>query len=161
MPFVVHIGNTEHVQAGYRQSEIDGDAVRRYRLSMDTVALDTTLWDLDVDASGNWRTVGDATGSGNSPTGPGMRLAQDVATRCLSWRNEVYYDTTQGINYPNILGGPPNMALVNNAFQSQAVLVTGCAQALANFVFTAGVQRKVSGSMVVTDITGSGGVVTA
>ena len=126
---------------------------------MDTLALDTTLWDLDVDASGNWRTIGDATGTGNSPTGPGMRLAQDVATRCLAFTGEVYYDRTQGVNYDQILGGPPNMALVNNAFQSQAVLVPGCAQALANFVFAAGAKRKVTGSMVATDITGTGGVV--
>ncbi len=128
---------------------------------MDTLALDTTLWDLDVDAAGNWRTVGDATGTGNSANGPGMRLAQDVATRCLAFAGEVYYDTTQGIAYGNILGGPPNMALVNSAFQAQAVKVPGCAQALANFVYTAGRQRKVAGPMVVTDIAGNGGVVAA
>ena len=126
---------------------------------MDTCALDTGLWDLDCDAAGNWRTVGDATGSGNSPIGPGMRLAQDAATRCLSFAGEVYYDTTQGVAYDNILGGAPNMALVCNAFQAQAVLVPGCAQALANLTFTAGNQRKVTGTMVVTDITGAGGVV--
>lgn len=126
---------------------------------MDTLALDTGLWDLDCDQVGNWRTVGDATGTGNSPTGPGMRLAQDVAARCLSFAGEVYYDLTQGIAYDNILGGPPNMALVNNAFQAQAVLVPGCAQAFANFVFAAGNQRKITGAMTVTDITGAGGVV--
>jgi hypothetical protein len=126
---------------------------------MDTLALDTNLWDLDVDHVGNWRTVGDAAGTGNSPLGPGMRLAQDVAVRCLAWAGELYYDTTQGVAYPNILGGVPNMAVVNNAFQAQAVQVYGCAQALANFVFAAGASRKVTGAMVVTDITGSGGTV--
>lgn len=126
----------------------------------DTLALDTTLWDLDVDAAGNWRTVGDATGSGSSATGPGMRLAQDVATRCLAWRGEVYYDSTQGVPYANILGGPPNMAVVNNAYQTEAVKVPGCAQALANFVFTAGAARKITGQMAVTDVTGTGGIVT-
>lgn len=126
---------------------------------LDTCALDTTLWDLDVDAAGNWRTVGDATGTGNSPIGPGMRLAQDAATRCLSFQGEVYYDNTQGVAYGTILGGPPNMAVVNNAYQNQAALVPGCAQALANLTFTAGSVRKVTGSIVVTDITGAGGVV--
>jgi len=126
---------------------------------MDTCALDTRLWDLDCDSAGNWRTVGDATGSGNSPTGPGMRLAQDAATRCLSFAGEVYYDTTQGVGYTQILGGPPNMAVVNNAYQSEALKVPGAAQALSNLTFTAGSQRKVTGALTVTDITGNGGVV--
>lgn len=139
---------------------VDGARRPRYRRPMDTLALDTSNWDLTVDAYGNWATVGDATGSGNSPIGPGMRLAQDVATRCLAWQNEVYYDTTQGIAYANILGAAPNMSLVNNAFQTEAVKVPGCAQALANFVFAAGAVRRVTGPMVVTDITGAGGVVT-
>lgn len=126
---------------------------------MDTMQLDTTLWDLTTDAYGNWATVGDATGTGNSPLGPGMRLAQDCATRCLTWLNELYYDTTQGINFPNILGGPPNIAVVNNAFQSQAIQVEGCAQAFANFNLNR-LTRRVTGPMIVTDITGAGGQVT-
>lgn len=123
---------------------------------MDTLALDAN-WDLDVDAYGNWKTVGDATPGGQ--TGPGMRLAQDVATRCLSWRGEVYYDAAQGIRYELILGQAPNMALVQNAYVTEALKVPGCAQALPDFKFTAGKSRTVSGNLTVTDIRGNSGEV--
>lgn len=124
---------------------------------MDTLALDIALWDLDVDSFGNWRTVGDATPG--DTTGPGMRLAQDVATRCTAWRGEVYYDTTQGIRYETILGYPPNLALMNNAFNTEALKVPLCKTALANFDFTAGASRKVGGQITLADINGNGGAV--
>jgi hypothetical protein len=124
---------------------------------MDTMALDYTTWDLTTDRFGNWATFGDAT-PGNA-TGPGMRLAQDVATRCLSWLGEVYYDRTQGINYEQILGQAPNMALVQNAFATEALKVPGCAQAIPNFTFAAGAVRTVSGPLTVADFNGNGGQV--
>lgn len=124
---------------------------------MDTMALDTSLWDLDVDAYGNWRTVGDATPQ-RDVTGPGMRLAQDVATRCLAWRGEVYYDSTQGVQYPQLLGAAPNMTLVNNAYTTEALKVTGCVQAIANLQFSARA-RLVTGAVTVTDFAGNAGEV--
>jgi hypothetical protein len=125
---------------------------------MDTLALDYSLWDLDVDQYGNWRTIGDAT-AGNDQTGPGMRLAQDVATRCLSWRGEVYYDTTQGIRYENILGQYPNLALVQNAFTTEALNVPLCETALADFTFVAGAARKLTGTLNVSDTANNGGAI--
>lgn len=125
---------------------------------MDTLALDTTLWDLDVDVYGNWRTVGDATPG--TLTGPGMRLAQDVATRCLSWLGEVYYDTTQGIRYEAILGFPPNMALIQNAFNTEALKVPLCATALVDFTFQGGSTRGISGVLTVSDVNANAGSVT-
>ena len=121
---------------------------------MDTFALDYALWDLQTDAYGNWATVGDATPG--DATGPGLRLAQDVATRCLSWRGEVYYDAAQGIAYPQILGQAPNMALLQSAFTTEALNVSGCVQALPNFTFTGGATRVVTGTLTVTDINGAG-----
>lgn len=125
---------------------------------MDSLKLDISLWDLDVDAAGNWATIGDTTPG--DTTGPGMRLAQDVATRCTAWRGEVYYDTTQGIRYETILGFPPNLALLNNAFNTEALKVPGCSTALANFNFTAGSARNVGGTITLSDTNGNGGAVT-
>ncbi|WWQ12947.1 baseplate wedge subunit [Ralstonia phage PQ43W] len=125
---------------------------------MDTLALDTNLWDLDVDAAGNWRTVGNGSQlhGPTDATGPGMRLAQDVATRCMAWRGEVPFDTTQGIRYPNILGQAPNLTVVQNAFQQEALNVPGCAQAVASFTFDS-VKRMVTGTLNVADFAGNTG----
>lgn len=125
---------------------------------MDTLALDTTIWDLDVDSRGNLRTVGDATAT-NDLTGPGMRLAQDVATRVQAWLGEVYFDTTQGINYPAYFGGPPNLSLLQSVFNAEALKVPLCATALAQFTFTAGTKRTIGGTINVSDIAGNGGQV--
>lgn len=125
---------------------------------MDTLALDNSLWDLDVDARGNLRTVGDATPDSDQ-TGPGMRLAQDVATRVRAWQGEVYFDTTQGINYPTYFGGPPNLSLLQSVFNTEALKVPLCATALAQFTFTAGKQRVIGGTLNVSDIAGNGGQV--
>ena len=125
---------------------------------MDTLALDTSLWDLDVDARGNIRTVGDATPQSDQ-TGPGMRLAQDVATRVRAWLGEVYFDTTQGINYPVYLGGPPNLSLLQSVFNTEALKVPLCASALSQFTFTAGASRTLGGTLYVSDTAGNGGQV--
>jgi len=117
---------------------------------MDTLALDYNLWDLTVDQYGNWATVGDATPG--ETTGPAIRMAQDVATRCLTWYGELYYDTTQGIRYNNILGQGPNLSLVQNAFTTQALQVSGVVQAIADFTFDT---RVVSGTVTATDINGN------
>lgn len=121
---------------------------------MDTLALDIGLWDLDVDVYGNLRTVGDSTPG--EQTGPGMRLAQDVATRVRAWRGEVYFDTSQGINYPAYLGGPPNLTVLQSAFNTEALKVPLCASALADFTFTAGSSRQLSGVLNVSDVAGNG-----
>lgn len=125
---------------------------------VDTLALDTSLWDLDVDPKGNLRTVGDATPDSDQ-TGPGMRLAQDVATRVQAWRGEVFFDTTQGIDYPAYFGGPPNLSLLQSVFNTEALKVPGCATALAQFTFKAGGRRVVGGVLNVSDIAGNGGQV--
>ena len=125
---------------------------------MDTLALDIGKWDLDTDVRGNIRTVGDATPQ-SEQTGPGMRLAQDVATRVQAWQGEVYFDTTQGINYPSVFGGPPNLSLLQSLFNAEALNVPLCATALAQFTFTAGRKRQVGGTLTVSDIAGNGGQV--
>lgn len=125
---------------------------------MDTLALDHSTWDVTTDAFGNWATFGDATPASDQ-TGPGMRLAQDVATRCLSWLGEVYYDTTQGIRYQQIMGQYPNLALLQNSFNQEGLKVPLCQTALANFTFTAGSQRKLTGTLTVSDTNANAGSV--
>ena len=126
---------------------------------MDTLALDTGLWDLAVDVYGNLATVGDATPA-SAQTGPGMRLAQDVSTRCRAWNGEVYYDTTQGIRYDTILGMAPNLAVVQNAFNTEALKVPECETAIAQFQFNAGSSREITGTVTVADVNGNSGQVT-
>jgi hypothetical protein len=126
---------------------------------MDTLALDVTVWDLSCDVYGNLATVGDAT-PGSAQTGPGMRLAQDVATRCRAWSGEVYYDTTQGIRYPNILGMAPNLSVVQNAFNTEALKVPECETAIAQFQFNAGSAREMTGTLTVADVNGNSATVT-
>jgi len=128
-----------------------------YDPTMDTLALDVIAWDLDCDVYGNIKTVGDATPG--TQTGPGMRLAQDVATRVRAWRGEVYFDTTQGINYLGYLGGTPNLSALQSAFNTEALKVPLCASALADFTFTAGSSRQLGGVLNVSDIAGDGGQV--
>lgn len=125
---------------------------------MDTLALDPITWDLSCDVYGNLATFGDATPL-SAQTGPGMRLAQDVATRCRAWRGEVYYDTTQGINYPQILGAAPNLAVVQNAFNTEALKVPLCQTAIAAFQFTAGKTRAITGNLNVADVNANSAVI--
>jgi len=126
---------------------------------MDTLQLDTALWDLTTDVYGNLATVGDATPA-SAQTGPGMRLAQDVATRTRAWRGEVYFDTSQGIRYDQILGAAPNLAVVQNAFNTEALNVPLCETAIAVFQFAAGSVREITGTLSVADVSGNNAVVT-
>lgn len=122
---------------------------------MDTLALDRDQWDLTLDSLGNLATVGDATPE-SSQTGPGMRLAQDVASRVRAWRGEVYYDTAQGVDYPRYLGGPPNLSLLQSVFATEALKVPLCATALPSFTFLGGSVRAVTGTLTLSDTAGNG-----
>lgn len=120
-------------------------------MANDTLAL-TTDWDLDLDDQGNIRTVGDAT-IADVQTGPGMRLAQDVATRLRAWRGEVWFDVTQGIDYPRYLGLAPSVIQLRADYQSEALLVPLCATALADLALTRPA-REVGGTVYLSDLSG-------
>lgn len=120
---------------------------------MDTLAL-TTDWDLDVDDRGNWRTVGTGTPA-RDDTGPGMRLAQDVATRLRAWRGEVWMDSTQGVDYPRYLGTAPAIVELSADLQSEALLVPECRTALADVTLARG-SRTVGGTLYLSDLDGFG-----
>ena len=117
----------------------------------DTLAL-TTDWDLDVDNRGQWRTFGTAT-TDSVQVGPGMRLAQDVATRLRAWRGEVWFDSRQGIDYPRYLGQSPSILQLRADYQSEALLVPGCNSALADLDLSR-TTRQVGGTIYLTDLAG-------
>ena len=121
---------------------------------MDTCLLTTDgTWDFDLDAYGNLATCGDAT-PGATNTGPEYRMAQDVATQCLSWQGEVYYDTTVGLPYDSILGGAPNLVLISSYYQQEALTVYGVQQCVPDLSFTAGATRQLTGNVLVADSSG-------
>lgn len=117
----------------------------------DTLAL-TTDWDLDLDDRGDIRTVGDATNL-DVQTGPGMRMAQDVASRLRAWRGEVWFDTQQGIDYPRYLGLAPSVLELRTDCQNEALRVPLVATALADFTLTRGT-RTVGGTLTLSDLSG-------
>lgn len=126
-------------------------------MANDTLAL-TADWDLDLDDQGNLRTVGDAT-VGDVQTGPGMRLAQDVASRLRAWRGEVWFDVQQGIDYPLYLGRAPSILQLRTDCQSEALLVPGCATAIADIDLQR-TTRAVGGTVYLSDIAGYSAEVT-
>lgn len=120
-------------------------------MANDTLALQVATWDLDLDDRGNLRTFGDATPDEN--TGPGMRLAQDVASRVRAWRGEVWFDTEQGIDYPRYLGTTPSLVELRADYQAEALRVPQCATALADFALGRR-DRAVTGALYLSDLSG-------
>jgi len=120
---------------------------------MDTCLLDTGSWDFTLDAFGNLATCGDSTPNATN-TGPEYRMAQDVATQCLSWQGEVYYDDTVGLPYDSILGGPPSVVLISSLYEQEALTVYGVQQCVPDLTFDAGTERVLSGNLLVADSSG-------
>lgn len=121
---------------------------------MDTCLLNTADWDFTLDAYGNLATCGDATPDSVN-TGPAYRMAQDVATQCLSWQGEVYYDDTVGLPYDTILGGPANLVLLSSLYQQEALTVYGVQQCVPDLSFEAGAVRTLTGSLLVANSSGA------
>jgi hypothetical protein len=86
---------------------------------MDTLLLDVGLWDLTLDAYGNIAVA----------TAP-YSLAQDVASACRTVLGEVYYDTTQGVDYfGQIFGKTPPTSVFQEMFVAAALTVPGVVSA--------------------------------
>lgn len=79
---------------------------------MQTLLLDGVTWDLLVDAAGNIALASDP-----------YSIAQDVASALKAWAGEVYYDTTLGVPYQNILGQQPPASYVKTQMIAQAKTV--------------------------------------
>jgi hypothetical protein len=105
--------------------------------------LSLDLWDLVVDANGNW-------GIATDP----YSVAQDVASICRVFQGEEYYNTTAGIPYfQNILAQLPSAGFMKAVYAAQASLVPGCANPV---VFFSGLNetRVLTGQIQFTDSNG-------
>jgi hypothetical protein len=110
---------------------------------MNTLLLDTDLWDLCKDANGNIAMA----------TGP-YALAQDVASAIKTFLGEVWYDTTLGIPYlSQILGKTPPITLFQQYMVDAALTVPGVVKATC--VISSFEGRTVTGQVQFTDSTGT------
>ena len=110
-----------------------------------TLLLDTLLWDLTLDASGNIAVA----------TAP-YQLAQDAASAIRLFQGELWYDTTQGVPYQNILAQNPPLSLLKQQLVDAALTVPDVVSAQCFIASVSG--RGVTGQVQVTN---SSGVVTA
>jgi hypothetical protein len=120
---------------------------------MRTILLDSVLWDMVIDASGNIA-VADVP----------YAMAQDAASAIKTFLGEAYYDTTLGVPYLTnsnaaaatsspLMGGAVNLPALKAALVSAAETVPGVAAAQ---VFITSVRnRVVSGQVQVTDSDGN------
>ncbi|CAI1172469.1 hypothetical protein [Serratia proteamaculans] len=80
-----------------------------------TLKLDPDKWDLVLDGSGDI-----AVESG------GEALAQDVASACLTFNGEVWFDNTLGIPWrSDVLGHQPPPGFIQSKMEAEAMKVTG------------------------------------
>lgn len=83
---------------------------------MYSLKLDEENWDLDLDPAGNLATTDTEAD----------RLAQDVATACLVWRGESFWDENFGVPWGSILGGQGyTLTLVEGYLRETAETVPG------------------------------------
>lgn len=108
----------------------------------DTLYLNPTTWDLDIDADGDI-----AVASGR------YALAQDAACAIRTFLGECWYDKTVGVPYmTEILGHSPSLDLVKARLQAAAMTVDGVVS--ATVVITGNVNRTVTGQVQITDTGG-------
>ena len=112
-----------------------------------TLLLDLTSWDLVIDSNGNIAVA----------TAP-YALAQDVASAIKTFLGEVYYDTTQGIDYlGTILGQRPSLSVLQASMVNAALTVPGVVSAVC--VIEKFENRQVTGQVQFTDANGTSGSV--
>lgn len=106
---------------------------------MNTLLLDTALWDLTKDASGNIAMAIDP-----------YALAQDVASAIKTFLGEVWYDDTLGIPYfSQILGHTPPLSVFQEYLVGAALTVPGVVS--ASCVISSFEGRTVTGSVTFVD----------
>jgi hypothetical protein len=106
-----------------------------------TLLLDSLSWDNVVDVNGNIAIAG-----------PPYSQAQDASSAIRLWLGELYYDTTQGVPYSNILRKIPNLTTLKSYMVSAALTVPGVVSAvcyISSFSW-----RAVSGQVTITNETG-------
>lgn len=108
-----------------------------------TMQLDTGTWDLTLDGAGNLAVAND-----------GYATAQDVASACLVFSGECYYDNTLGIPWKTeVLGKRPSPGYIQQKMQTEALKLPIVDKAMANVFFDKNT-RSMRGTIRVTDING-------
>lgn len=112
---------------------------------MNTLLLDVGLWDLTLDASGNIAMAQEP-----------YSLAQDVASACRTVLGEVYYDTTQGVDYfGQIFGKTPPASVFQEMFVAAALTVPGVVSATCVIESYSPKSRLATGQVQFTDSDGN------
>ena len=108
---------------------------------------------ISLDLSPQWDLVLTPAGDIATLTEP-ARQAQDVATRCRTFRRECVYAQSQGIPYfADVLGRTPPDAVVRDYLHGEAMQVAGVAAASVEF---SGLEnRKLIGDIRITDSEGN------
>lgn len=109
---------------------------------MTSLLLDST-WDITLDVYGNL-----ATTSGD------YAIAQDVANACRTWRSELWYDTTRGVPYQQILANRPSIQFVKQALLTEVFNVPNVASAKV-FLTGPGTDRELGGQIQIIGTTGN------
>lgn len=111
---------------------------------MDTILLDTATWDLTLDANGNWARA-------QAP----YALAQDVSSAIRLFLGELWYDTSQGIDYRGVvLGKTPPLGVFQDLIVNAALTVPGVVSAVCVISSFDSGNRQVVGQCQFTDDTG-------
>lgn len=109
-----------------------------------TLQLDTETWDLTLDGNGNLAIANDE-----------YATAQDVASACLVFSGECYYDNTLGIPWKtDVLGKRPSAGFIAQKMQAEAKKLPIVKDAKA-VVFFDRKTRTTRGTIRVTDIDGN------
>lgn len=110
---------------------------------MNTLLLDRTLWDLVLDVSGNIAIASDP-----------YSVTQDAASQIKLVSGELWYDTTQGVNYfGRIFGKAPNVPYIKSTLVAQALTVPDASS--SQCFITSIANRNVSGQVQTTDSSGA------
>jgi hypothetical protein len=111
---------------------------------MQTLLLDTQIWDLCLDAFGNIAVASDP-----------YSMAQDVASALRLFNGELYYNTAKGVRYfEDILGHSPPLPLLKAELTNAATTVPGVTSAQA-FIAVSNRDRVVTGQVQCQSVTGS------
>ena len=103
---------------------------------MQTLLLDTQIWDLTLDAFGNIAVASDP-----------YSMAQDVASALRLFNGELYYNTAKGVRYfEDILGHSPPLPLLKAELTNAATTVPGVTFAQA-FIQVMQPDRVVTGQV--------------
>ncbi len=112
---------------------------------MSTLLLDAVTWDLVLDLNGNIAIADEP-----------YSIAQDCASAIRLKLGELWYNTTIGVPYNEILGQfPPNIPLLKALFVAAAKAVPGVSQTTPPVVFISQVtNRVVLGQVLITTTSG-------